>query len=234
MEHHVLEARLREQKGRSAVRKVRRDGKIPGVVYGRDDEPFTVEVDAKELERMLHHGLGEHGMLDLKVKQGQSKKKQTVLLREVQHHPVTGEILHVDFYHIDMDQKIATSVPVVLVGHAEGVKKGGILEHVLREVELECVARKMPDSLELDVTNLEMGHSYHVRDLRLDEEISIHADAGRTVVTIVPPRVIEEVAAEEEAALEEEGAEPEVVGKEEEEGETKEEEEGTQSKRREP
>jgi large subunit ribosomal protein L25 len=232
MEQHVLEAEIREQKGRSAVRKARRDGKIPGVVYGRDDEPFTVEVDAKELERMLHHGLGEHGMLDLKVKRGQSKKRQTVLLREVQHHPVTGEILHVDFYHIDMDQKIATSVPIVLVGHAEGVKKGGILEHVLRDVELECVAKKMPEVVELDITNLELGHSYHVRDLQLDEGVGIHTDPGRAVVTIVPPKLREEVEAEEEAALKEEAAEPEVVGKEEE--ETKEEEEGTQRKRREP
>ncbi len=234
MQHHVLEANIREQKGRSAVRKVRRDGKIPGVVYGQDDEPFTVEVDAKEFERMLHHGLGEHGMLDLNVKRGQSKKKQTVLLRELQHHPVTGEILHVDFYHIDMDQNIVTSVPVVLVGHAEGVKKGGILEHVLRELELECVAKKMPETFELDVTNLEMGHSYHVRDLQLDEEISIHTDPNRAVVTVVPPKLHEEVEAEEEAALEEEGAEPEVVGKEEEEEEPKEEEKGTQRKRREP
>jgi large subunit ribosomal protein L25 len=234
MEHHVLEAKIREQKGRSAVRKVRRDGKIPGIVYGRGDESFTVEVDAKELERMLHHGLGEHGMLDLKVKRGQSKEKQTVLLREVQHHPVTGEILHVDFYHIDMDQKIVTSVPVVLVGHSEGVKKGGILEHLLREVELECVAKKMPENLELDVTSLEMGHSYHVRDFQLGEEISIHTDPNRAVVTIVPPKLHEEVEAEEEAALEEEGAEPEVVGKEGEEEQPKEEEEGTQRKRREP
>jgi large subunit ribosomal protein L25 len=223
MERHVLEARIREQKGRSAVRKVRRDGKIPGIVYGRDEESLTVEVDAKELERMLHHGLGEHAILDLNVKCGQSKKKRTVLLREVQHHPVTGEILHVDFYHIDMDQKIFTSVPIVLVGHAEGVKKGGILEHVLRDVELECVAKKMPETLELDVTNLEMGHSYHVRDLQLDEEISVQTDPGRAVVTIVPPKLREEVEAEEEAALEEEAAEPEVVGKKEEEEEPKEE-----------
>jgi large subunit ribosomal protein L25 len=234
MEHHVLEAKLREQTGRSAVRQARRDGKIPGIVYGRGDEPFAVEVDAKEFERMLHHGLGEHGMLDLNVIRGRTKKKQTVLLREVQHHGVTGKILHVDFYHIDMDQKIVTSVPVVLVGHAEGVKKGGILEHVLRELELECVAKKMPEAFELDVTNLEMGHSYHVRDLQLDEEITIHTDPGRAVVTIVPPKLHEEVEAEEEAALEEEGVEPEVVGKEGEEEQTKEEEEGTQRKRREP
>lgn len=173
-----------------------------------------VEVDAKQLELMLHHGLGEHGMLDLKIQRGRSKKQQTVLIREVQHHPVTEEVLHVDFYHIDLEQKISASVPVTLVGHADGVKKGGILEHLLREVEIECVAKKMPENTELDVTNLELGHSYHVRDLVLDDDIRVVTDPDRTVVSIVPPKFREEVAVEAEAAVEGEEAEPEVVGKE--------------------
>ena len=232
MEHHVLEAKPREGKGKCAARKMRRDGKVPGIVYGRGDEPFMVEVDAKQLKRMLHHGLGEHGMLDLKIQHGRSEKRQTVLMREVQYHPVTEEVLHVDFYHIDLEQKISASVPITLIGHADGVKMGGILEHTLRELEIECVAKKMPESVELDVTNLELGHSYHVRDLVLDGDVHVVTDPGRTVASIVTPKLREEVAPAEEAVPGEEAAEPEVVGKEEEEEEKKEEE--GQRKRREP
>lgn len=236
MEHHVLEAKRREEKGRSAARQARRDGKVPAIVYGRGEETYMVEVDAKQLERMLHHGLGEHGMLDLKIQHGRSKKRQTVLIREVQHHPVTGEVLHVDFYHIDLEQKISASVPITLIGHADGVKMGGILEHTLRELEIECVAKKMPERVELDVTNLELGHSYHVRDLVLDGDLHVVTDPNRAVATIVTPRLREEAAlAAEEAVPEEEAAEPEVVGKEkeEEEEEEKKDKEG-QRKRRAP
>ena len=215
MEHQVLEATIREETGRAAAREARRNGKIPAILYGRGEEPTAVEVDGRRLERMLHHGLGEHGMLDLDLKEGRGKRRRTVLIREVQHHPVTGEILHADFYHIDMEQKIQASVRVVLLGQAEGVKKGGILEHLLREVEIECVAKKMPESVVLDVSQLELGHSLHVRDLVLEEDIHVLTDPARTVVSVVPPRLREEeVAPAAEVVAEEEAAEPEVVGKE--------------------
>ena len=190
---------------------------------------MTVEVDAREFERMLQHGLAEHGMLDLNLREGRNKRRQTVLIREVQHDPVTGEILHADFYHVEMEQEIEVSVPIVLVGQAEGVKKGGILEHVLREVEIQCLAKRMPDRISLNVTGVELGHSLHVRDLVLDDDIRVLTDPERTVVSVMPPRLREEVAP---AAEEVEGAvaaEPEVIGKE---GKEKEEEEGEEKKRR--
>jgi len=213
MEHQVLEATIREETGRAAAREARRNGKIPAILYGRGEEPTAVEVDGRRLERMLHHGLGEHGMLDLDLKEGRHRRRRTVLIREVQHHPVTGKILHADFYHIEMEQKIQASVSVVLVGQAEGVKKGGILEHLLREVEIDCVAKKMPDAVQVDVSELELGHSIHVRDLVLDEDIQVLTDPGRTVVSVVPPRLREEVVPAAEVVAEEEVAEPEVVGK---------------------
>jgi large subunit ribosomal protein L25 len=114
------------------------------------------------------------------------------------------------------------------------VKIGGILEHTLRELEIECVAKKMPQSIELDVTSLELGHSYHVRDLVLDGDVHVVTDPGRTVASVVTPKLREEVAPAAEALLEEEAAEPEVVGKKEEEEEEEKKEEEGQRKRREP
>jgi len=225
MEHPVLEATVRQDIGKGAARKSRRNGRIPAILYGRGETSVAIEVDAHQLERMLHHGLAEHGMLDLDLKEGKSKKRRTVLIREVQHHPVTGKILHADFYHVEKGQRIETSVSVVLVGQAEGVKKGGILEHLLRELEIECVAEKMPESVTLDVTHLELGHSLHVRDLALDKDIHVLTDPDRTVAAVVPPKLREEVAPAAEVAAEEEAAEPEVVGKEPKEEEAEESEE---------
>jgi large subunit ribosomal protein L25 len=214
MEHQVLEAAIRETTGRAAAREARRDGKIPAILYGRGEETVAVEVDGRQLERMLQHGLAEHGMLDLDLKEGRAKGRRTVLIREVQHHPVTGEILHADFYHVEMEQKIQASVPVVLVGQAEGVRKGGILEQLLREIEIECVAKKMPGNVQLNVSELELGNSIHVRDLVLGADIQVLTDLGRTVVSVVTPRLREEeVAPAAEVVAEEEVAEPEVVGK---------------------
>lgn len=223
MEHQLLEAAVREETGRVAARKARRDGKIPAVLYGRGEEPITVEVDAREFEQMLHHGLAEHGMLDLDLKEGKKKRRQTVLIREVQHDPVTGDILHADFYHVEMEQEIEVSIPIVLLGQAEGVKKGGIQEHLLREVEIQCLAKKMPENVQLDVTDVDLGHSLHVRDLVLDEDIRVLTDPDRTVVSVLPPKLREEVEEAAEEVPEEEGAEPEVVGKEGEEEEKAEE-----------
>ena len=229
MEHQLLEAGVRTDTGRAAARKARRDGKIPAVLYGRGEESMTVEVDAKEFERMLHHGLAEHGMLDLNLKEGRKKRRQTVLIREVQHDPVTGDILHADFYHVEMEQEIEVSVPIVLLGQAEGVKKGGIQEQLLREVEIQCLAKKMPENVQLDVTAVDLGHSLHVRDLVMDEDIRVLTDPNRTVVSVLPPKLREEVEVAAEELEAEEGAEPEVVGKE---GKEEEEAEETEEKKR--
>ena len=229
MEHQLLEAVTRKETGRSAARMARRNGKIPAVLYGRGETPVTVEVDAREFEQMLQHGLAEHGMLDLNLEEGGKKRRQTVLIREVQHDPVKGDILHADFYHVEMEQEIEVSVPIMLIGQAEGVKKGGIQEHLLREVEIQCLAKKMPENITLNVTDLDLGHSLHVRDLVLDEEIRILTDPDRTVVSVLPPRLREEEAPAAEEIVEGEAAEPEVVGKE---GKEEEEAEETKEKKR--
>lgn len=154
-------------------------------------------------------------MLDLEVRRGHKKEQKTVLMREIQHHPVSGRILHVDFYHVEMDQQIHSSIPVVLVGQSEGARKGGTVEHVLREIDISCVARKMPETVVLDIAALDLGQSYHVRDLALDEGIEVLTDPNRTVVSVLPPKLVVEEAPEAEVIGEEE-AEPELVGKEEE------------------
>jgi large subunit ribosomal protein L25 len=223
MEHLVLEATVRKGMGKGAARQARRNGNVPGILYGRGEATLAIEVDAKQFERMLHHGLAKHGMLDLDLK-GDGTERRTVLIREIQHHPVTGDVLHADFYHIEMEQKIVVSIPVVLVGQAAGVKKGGILEHVSREIEIECVAKKMPENVKVDVTSLDIGGSLHVRDVVLGEDIRVLTDPDRTVASVLLPKMKEEVAPAAEAVAAEEIAEPEVVGKREKEKEEAEEE----------
>ena len=213
MEHPILEATVRHDIGRAAARASRRNGRIPAILYGRAEAPLAVEVDARKMERMMHHGLAEHGMLELDLKEGARRQRRTVLVREVQHHPVTGEILHADFYHVEIGQKIQTTVPVVLVGQSVGVKKGGIVEQVLRELEVECVAEKIPEKVSLDVTQLDLGHSFHVRDLAIDADVHLLTDPDRTVVSVVTPKLREEAAPAAEVVTEEGAAEPEVVGK---------------------
>ncbi|MBT9148193.1 MAG: General stress protein CTC [Syntrophomonadaceae bacterium] len=128
-----------------------------------------------------------------------------VLVKEVQRHPVTGRLLHVDFYRIQQGKKLIVSVPIALTGEAPGVKIGGVLEHMLWEVEVECLPKDIPEKIEIDVSSLNIGDALHVRDLTIGEGGKIVTNSEKTVISIVPPTVIkEEVLPEEEEVVEEE------------------------------
>jgi large subunit ribosomal protein L25 len=204
----VLKSARRDQAGKGVARRLRAAGSVPAVYYGRGETPLSLAVQAKELESILHGASGSNVIVDLKV-DGEAAADRKALLREVQRHPVKGSILHVDLQHISLSEKITVEVPVVLVGTPTGVKDGGgILEHLLREVEVECLPTDIPASISVDVSHLNIGDSVHVSDMKVEKAV-VRTEAERAVATVVPPTILEEVKPAEEAPTE-----PELVKKE--------------------
>ncbi len=204
-----LHAKTRDKIGTQAVKKLRRDGIIPAVIYGAGEKSIHLEVEEKTFLKLIRSGASESVILTLKIDDDSSNKKK-VLIREIQHDPVWGKILHIDFQHISMEKKITISVPVHLVGVAAGVADGGILQPSIRELEIECLPSDIPERVEVDVSNLKIGDAIHVKDIHL-EKATILTDLDGSVVSVVPPSVYKEP---EVKVAEEEAAEPEVVGEE--------------------
>ncbi len=198
-----LKAKLREGVGKGKARKLRAAGFIPGVVYGEGEESRAIAVSYKDFHPVLHTVARENVILDLKI-EGAEDKEIKAIIREIQYHPVRRDILHVDFQHISMTKEITVNVPVEVVGEPVGVKtKGGILETILREVEVECLPANIPDRIVIDVSELDVGDSLQVSDLHV-ENARIISDPESTVVTVVAPTVVEEKPAEVEAEAAEE------------------------------
>ena len=202
MAENVLSAENRTATGKGANRRLRVAGKIPGVVYGKARDAQSVSLDPKALEVLLHKsGAGLNTLIDLSV----GGRTNTVLVKELQRHPVYGGYVHVDFFQVDLTQKITVSVPIHFVGKARGVEFGGILDHPLRELEVECLPRAIPEFIEVDVSSLEVGQSIHVSELRLPEGVEVKTEGTLPVASVVLP------AAEVEAAPTETVVEGEVA-----------------------
>lgn len=200
MQLNTLNVMVREEHGKGAARRVRRMDKIPGIVYGKKAEPISIAIDRRELEHVMHAHAGEHAVVELSCADNDAVNGP-VLLKDVQHHPVRDHILHVDFQRISLDEKIQTSVPLKIVGHCKGVVEGGVLDHQMREVDVECLALNVPEFIEVDVTDLGLGESLHVNALKAPEGVTIVTDPEYTVVAIHVPRVLAEKGqAEEELA----------------------------------
>jgi large subunit ribosomal protein L25 len=203
----------RDTLGKGGARKARAKGLIPAVLYGHGETPMALTVQNREFVTSMHQHKGSNPILSVQLGGGE----YTALLRDVQYDPLTHEILHLDFQHISLTEKVEVKVPVHLVGLPVGVKDaGGILEVIVRDIEVRCLPTAIPASVDLDVSALGIGDSIHVRDLKISD-IEILTDAETTVATVVPPTVMEEKPVE--AVVE--TAEPEVVGakgKKEEEG----------------
>ena len=209
-----LKAEPRTNVGRSAVRKLRARGLIPAVIYGGNNEPQALQVAAREINAMMSHASGENVLVELEI-EGEGSSR-TALVQEVQHSPVGGEIRHVDFHAISMDQMIQAEVPLEAMGTAVGVKTfGGLLEQSLRALAIECLPADLPDRITVDVSQLNIGDSIHVRDIQLPSGVTAKVQPDLTAFSVVAPVVEEEpVVAEAEAA-----AGPEVITEKKEEGE---------------
>lgn len=208
-----LSGARREGLGKGGARKARAAGQIPGVLYGHGETPIAVSVGARDFDLALRSHKGGNPIVNLRVNGGE----YTALIRAVQYDPLTHGILHLDFQHISLTETIEVRVNVHLVGLPVGVKDGGgILETILREIEVRCLPTAIPASLDVDVSHLNIGDSVHVRDIVVPD-VTILTEADSTIATVVPPTVMEEKPVEEVAA--EVAAEPEVIarGKKEEE-----------------
>jgi len=195
---------------------------IPAVFYGPEVDPVNLSLNYRDLEKLIRTGAGENVIIDLEIETGESTLSHRAMLKEIQVDPVKQTILHVDLYEISMDKKIEVEVPITLTGTAKGVSdEGGILQQVSRTLEISCLPDNIPDSFELDVTDLEIGDSLHVSDLKIPEGIEVLVDEELTVATVVPPTKIEEIEPEvpEEEEEEREEVEAEEVAETEEEGE---------------
>ncbi len=193
----VFQAVFREGKGKGEARKLRRNGYIPAVIYGGELGNRPLAVVAKGIVNYLKGEVSEAKIWKLNI-EGVGEKD--VIIKDVQKHPVTGEILHVDFYEVTYGQLISLAVPIRIVGEAVGVKKGGTLEILKDEIEIECLPRNMIEELEVDVSELDLGDTLFVRDIKAPEGIKITEDPEQPVVTIVAPE-------EEETPEGEEGEE---------------------------
>lgn len=186
---NTLVVEERSGTGKSVTRKLRAAGQIPAVLYGRGKAGRCVSVDPGALEAVLRaSGSGMNTLIDLQL----GGETTVVLVKELQREPIRGAYLHADLYEVDLQQKIEVSVPLNFVGRAPGVEMGGILDHPLREVSLECLPRAIPDSIEVDVSQLELGDSIHVRDLALPEAARMLSDPELPVASVVAPKAEEE------------------------------------------
>jgi large subunit ribosomal protein L25 len=213
-----LKGEARDSIGKGGARKARAAGKIPGVLYGHGEDPVPVAIGMRDFQLALHHHEGGNAIVNLAIGSGE----HTALIRDVQYDPINHAILHLDFQRISLTEEVEVEVAIHLVGTPVGVKDGGgIMEHIVREIEVRCLPTAIPGSIDLDVSHLNIGDSVHARDIRA-EGITILTDPDTTIATVVPPTVMEEKAAEEGAVAATE-AEPEVIakGKKEEEGEEK-------------
>ncbi len=206
MKEIVIRAKARDEIGKEQAKKLRKKGIIPAVVYGAETSPLPLEVDAKSFQALLRSGLGENVIITLNI-DGQKDGQKKVLIREVQRDPVWGDILHIDFQQISLTKKLTINVPVQLVGIPTGVQQdGGILQHVLRELEVECLPTDIPEKVEVEVTGLKIGDSIHVGDIQL-RNVEILSDPQGSIVSVVPPTVFKEPEVAPAAAVEE----PEVI-----------------------
>ena len=185
----------REPGSKRAAGRLRRGGKLPGVLYGRKAEPVPLQVSRKELSDRIAELGGSH-LIRMKSKSPLLEDK-VALIKEVQIHPVTGEVLHLDLYEVDLTRKISVKVPLHFVGKAQGVVKGGILQPVVREIEVECLPTDIPEFLNVEVSSLDVGQSLHVNDLQVPEDVVITSDLISTLVTVVAPTVEEAPKVEE-------------------------------------
>ena len=193
-----LTADFRQTDGKGGARKLRATGRVPGVVYGHGDEPLHISVDHKELYHTIHTDAGMNVMVDLKV------DDQTFLAmpRDIQRDHLRGQLLHVDFLRIARDEKLEVEVPITLNGESKGVKEGGLVEHHLWTLHVECLPQDVPDAIEVDISDLAITDVVHVSDLKVPSEVTVLTGSEEVVVAVVPAPtvVLEEVPEVEEGA----------------------------------
>lgn len=175
---------------------MRQAGRIPAVIYGRQRQPQNLEIIAKDLENLIHHSVSENLLVELSVNDD-GRPKRLALVQEVQHHPLSGQVLHVDFHEVAADEKVTVLVPVETTGEAVGVKTGGgVLEHVMFRVKARALPKDLPEVITLDVSHLELNKAIHLGEIKPPPGVEFLGDKSLSVVAVAAPRAEEEVAPE--------------------------------------
>ncbi len=183
----------REATGKGVARKLRAAGQIPAVLYGGGRPAVSLALDPSTLQKLLNASeMGINTLIDLHVKDHAELDGKTVMVKELQRDPVRGDFIHADLYEVDLSQTVDVEVPIHISGKAVGVELGGVLDHALRELEITCLPRAIPDEIVLDVSALEIGDSLHVRDITLPEGVDLRSDPDLSVISVVAPTKEEE------------------------------------------
>ncbi len=207
-----LAASRRHETGKGVARRLRAAGQVPAVLYGKDQEPISLTLDAQEALSLFHSISTENTIVNVQI--DDDKEELETLVREIQMHPFRPDIVHVDFYCIERGVALEVEIPANYNGTPQGVRDGGVLEVILHEFRVKCVPSKIPESIEIDISHLEIGDSVHVSEVTMPEDVELLTDPGQTACLVSAPRVEEEPEEEElEEGLEgeegEEGAEGE-------------------------
>lgn len=184
-----LSAQRRTAVGRSAVRKLKAIGSVPAVIYGGKNQPEPLQVSRREINAVLAHASGENILVELEIA---GDTNRLAMVQEVQHSPLGGDVLHVDFHAVSMDEMIEADIPLEAIGTANGVKNfGGLLEQNLRTLSIECLPRDLPDIIRVDVSALNIGDAIHVREIPLPAGVTTRISADLTAFSVMEPTVEE-------------------------------------------
>lgn len=204
-----LEARIREERGKELNKKLREEGLVPSIVYKKGEDALSLKIDRKNFLKALHTEAGENVIIKLHIDGVKKKKERTVIIKELQREPVKDNLLHVDFQEISLTETLKVKVPIAGKGESMGVKQdGGVLQHVLWEIEIECLPTDIPEKVEVDISNLKIGDSIHVEEIQVPEGVKILDDPEAVVFSVEHPKEVEEVVA---SPAEGELQEPEVI-----------------------
>lgn len=209
MHQEKLKVKKRTRTGKESCKKIRNEGFIPGVIYGKDFENVLVRVEARELKKTLSTSAGIRVIINLDVEDNGESKEYTTMVIEIQKDVFQKQFMHVDFHRISLDEKVSTEVPIILRGESIGVKQGGMMDQILWRIPLEALPLDLPEKLEVDVSHLNENETLTVSEITIKEGVKCLAEPDELVVVIHPPRVIEEE--EEEEAVVEEGADEEAA-----------------------
>ena len=195
-----INADMRSEKTKHYIHRLRHKGRIPAVVYGKGINSQSIELDAKELESAIRTK-GRNALIDLVIKGKETENKHVVMLKEIQREVVRGNLVHADLCKVSLEDKIHTSVPVVLRGEALGVKSGGVIQTGLREVDIECLPAKIPETIHLDISGLDIGDHITVADIPDSPDYKILNDTEAVLITIIAPRTADETTEAEGAVV---------------------------------
>lgn len=196
MEILELTAKMRTSAGNSPSRALRREGNIPAILYGPGTESVPLSITSLDLERALKKASASQIIFNMSVQNAQTGSR-TAMIKDLQIHPMSRKFLHVDFYEISKDRKITVDVPVVVKGKAKGIEAGGMLQIIRRDIEVLCLPFEVPESIQIDISDLDIGDSIHVKDLKVAGNIEIPADTNYTILTILSTKSDEKVPGEE-------------------------------------